>query len=97
MALAPGKGYHVPADANTARFLVGAHAAVLQAIELHPGEAALKHLVEENGWVAANDTFGQKAYLAFPLAQDGQELRVTVVYKKGSLFVDVRQWYTPAS
>ena len=102
MPLAPSnKGVHISLNEATSRFLESHLDELWKALALEDqgdghtkNEQVMTNLVEDYGWVSTSDSFGKKAHVALMWKGD-TELRVTVVLRKNTLRIDIREWYEP--
>lgn len=111
MALAPGKGYFGDATMKTAEFLSTAleeiqlvmsseytlgdeQASADDLIDAGSAKYLIDCLLSVEGWQKEVDKFGLKAYKELPW-KDGAYRVTLALTARGSLNIDVRNWYNP--
>lgn len=104
--LAPGKGLYADLVDETCHFFEEAFKTARAAYNQAGGDKAVDDegadkvwirmkniLVNDEDWKYYEDNFGKKVYARLPWGTG--DLRVTVVFARGVLKIDVRSWYKP--
>lgn len=91
----PGKGVRFTVDRDIAPFLEDRMGELNNAVynHVHEEENAIEYLALNHGWDEESDVYGDKATSSIELDNDNQ-LRISlVVNARGTLKVDIREWY----